>query len=201
MAQALRASHSCDQPLLATFTTEDTMPATRTPDAVTLLKQDHRLVEELFEKFESTNGNATKTKLAHQICMELTVHQIIEEELFYPGVKEFVDEEIYAEAYVEHDGSKVLLAEILAGSPDEEFFDAKVKVLSEMIKHHVKGEEQRDGMFAQAKRNGADLATLGEMMAARKEELTSQFKKSGLPPPETKVMKGAEVVHGDLVEA
>lgn len=177
------------------------MPATRTPDAVTLLKQDHRLVEELFEKFESTNGNATKTKLAHQICMELTVHQIIEEEIFYPGVKDFVDEEIYAEAYVEHDGSKVLLAEILAGSPDEKFFDAKVKVLSEMIKHHVKEEEQRDGMFAQAKRNGADLATLGEAMAARKEELTSQFKKSGLPPPETKVMKGAEVVHGDLVEA
>lgn len=177
------------------------MPAVRSPDAVALLKQDHRTVEDLFERYESTNGKVTKAKLAQQICMELTVHQIIEEEIFYPGVKDFVDEEIYGEAYVEHDGSKILLAEILAGSPEEEFFDAKVKVLSEMIKHHVKEEEQRDGMFAQAKRNGADLASLGEAMAVRKRELTAQFKRSGLPAPETKVMKGAEVVHGELVEA
>lgn len=177
------------------------MPATRQPDAVALLKADHRLVEELFEKFEATNGKVTKAKLAQQICMELTVHQIIEEEIFYPGVKEFIDEEIYGEAYVEHDGSKVLLAEILEGSPDDEFFDAKVKVLSEMIKHHVKEEEQRDGMFAQAKRNGADLVALGQAMTARKQELTATFKRSGLPAPETKVMKGAEIRHGELVEA
>lgn len=177
------------------------MPTTRQPDAVTLLKQDHRTVEDLFEKFESTNGKATKAKLAQRICAELTIHQIIEEEVFYPAVKEFVDEEIYTEAYVEHDGSKVLLAEILAGSPDDEFYDAKVKVLSEMIKHHVKEEEQRDGMFAQAKRNGADLAAIGEQLAMRKQALLAEFKRSGLPPPETKVMKGAKIEHGALAEA
>jgi len=177
------------------------MPSNSQIDAVALLKQDHRTVEGLFEKFEATNGKATKQKLAQQICMELTVHQIIEEEIFYPGVKEYVDSEIYEEAYVEHDGSKVLLAEIGAGSPDEAFYDAKVKVLSEMIKHHVKEEEQRDGMFAQAKRNGADLDSLGQLLLARKEELTAQFKRSGLPTPETKVMKGVELAHGEVVEA
>jgi len=71
-------------------------------------------------------------------------------------------------------------------------------VLSEMIKHHVKEEEQRDGMFAQAKRNGADLVALGEQLVTRKEELLQQFKRSGLPPPETKVMKGGELEHGEL---
>jgi hypothetical protein len=177
------------------------MPNTRKPDAITLLKQDHRTVEELFEKFESSNGKSTKAKIAQQICMELTIHQIIEEEIFYPAVKELIEEEIHDEAYVEHDGSKVLIAEILAGSPEEAFYDAKVKVLSEMIKHHVKEEEQRDGMFAQAKANGAELEALGEQLSARKEELVAAFNRSGLPPPETKVMKGAKVRHGELAEA
>ncbi len=177
------------------------MPAARQTDAVTLLKQDHRKVEDLFDQYESSNRKATKERLAKAICMELTVHQIIEEEIFYPGVKDFVDEEIYTEAYVEHDGSKVLIAEIESGSPDDEFYDAKVKVLSEMIKHHVKEEEQRDGMFAQAKRNGADLAALGEALAARKEALTAAFKQSGVPPPETKVMSGGDLRQGELVEA
>ena len=91
-----------------------------------------------------------KAKLAREICLELSVHTTIEEELFYPAIKETVEEEIYDEAYVEHDGAKVLIAEILEGTPDDDFYDAKVKVLSEMIKHHVKEEEQRGGMFAQA---------------------------------------------------
>lgn len=177
------------------------MPRTRQPDAVALLKQDHRTVEGLFAKFESARGKAAKAKLAQQICMELTVHQIIEEEIFYPGVKDFVDEEIYTEAYVEHDGSKVLIAEIEGGASDDSFYDAKVKVLSEMIKHHVKEEEQRDGMFAQAKRNGADLEALGERLAVRKKELTASFRKSGVPAPETRVMKGGKLNQADLAEA
>ena len=96
----------------------------------------------------------------------------------------------------EHDGAKVLIAEILAGSPDDEFYDAKVKVLSEMIKHHVKEEEQRDGMFAQAKKGDLDMQALGEQLAARKAELTAQFKRRGMPPPETRAMKGAELRRG-----
>ena len=132
--------------------------------------------------------------------MELTVHATIEEEIFYPAVKGDVEEEIHHEAYVEHDGAKVLIAEILAGSPDDEFFDAKVKVLSEMIKHHVKEEEQRDGLFAQAKKGDVDMRELGARLATRKSELANQFKRDGVPPPQTRVMKGGEIVRRALVE-
>ena len=170
-------------------------------DAVALLKSDHRTVEELFERFENTNGKATKAKIAQQVCMELMVHSTIEEEIFYPAVKDAVDEEIHDEAYVEHDGAKVLIAEILAGSPDDEFYDAKVKVLSEMIKHHVKEEEQRDGMFAQAKKGDVDMQALGEQLAARKVALTAEFTRSGMPPPETRAMKGTELRRGHPVDA
>ena len=170
-------------------------------DAVGLLKKDHRTVEELFERFENTNGKATKAKIAQQICLELMVHSTIEEEIFYPAAKDAVDEEIHDEAYVEHDGAKVLIAEILAGSPDDEFYDAKVKVLSEMIKHHVKEEEQRDGLFAQAKKGDLDMQALGEQLAARKAELTAQFKRGGMPPPQTRAMKGAELRRGQPVDA
>ena len=108
-----------------------------------------------------------------------------------PRSRATVDEEIYNEAYVEHDGAKVLIAEILAGTPDDEFYDAKVKVLSEMIKHHVKEEEQRGGMFAQAKDDGdVDLAALGAAMAARKKELAARMKSNGVPKPATRSMKG-----------
>jgi len=170
-------------------------------DAVALLKADHRTVEDLFERYENTGGKVTKAKLARQICLELCVHATIEEQIFYPAVKQSIEEEIYEEAYVEHDGAKVLIAEILAGSPDDDFYDAKVKVLSEMIKHHVKEEEQRDGMFAQAKKGDVDMQELGERLAMRKRELSEQFKREGVPPPETRVMKGAELRRGPPVGA
>ena len=127
----------------------------RRVDAIALLKSDHRKVEKLFKQFEKSRDKRAKARLAREICMELMVHTTIEEEIFYPAVKDAVDEEIHDEAYVEHDGAKVLIAEISERSPDDEFYDAKVKVLSEMIKHHVKEEEQRDGLFAQAKKEQA----------------------------------------------
>src|SRR3954463_16302707 len=125
------------------------MPAKKQMDAVALLKADHRKVEELFEKFESARG--AKQKIAEQICMELIIHTTIEEEIFYPACTGQVeDANLVQEAYVEHDSAKVLIAEILAGGPDDDFYDAKVKVLSEMIKHHVKEEEKRvEGLFAE----------------------------------------------------
>ena len=175
-------------------------PASKGTDAVALLKSDHRTVEDLFERFEGSRSKSVKAKLAQQICLELSVHATIEEEIFYPGVKEFIEEEVHDEAYVEHDGAKVLIAEILAGSPEDDFYDAKVKVLSEMIKHHVKEEEQRDGMFAQAKAGGADLKGLGSVLAARKAELTAQMKRDGIPIPQTRAMKGAEIKLGAPVE-
>jgi hypothetical protein len=162
-------------------------------NAIELLKADHRAVEELFEKYENTNGAAAKKKLADKICMELSVHTAIEEEIFYPACKGEVEDDMLDEAHVEHDGAKMLIAELLAGSPEDAFYDAKVKVLSEEIKHHVKEEEQRDGMFAQAKKAGLDLEALGEEMAARKKELMAEFKRDGVPMPEVRSMKGAEV--------
>lgn len=170
-------------------------------DAVALLKADHRKVEDLFETYENSKSKSAKAKLAQQICMELTVHATIEEEIFYPAVKGQVEDDILDEAYVEHDGAKVLIGELLAGTPDDDFYDAKVKVLSEEIKHHVKEEEQRDGIFAQAKKAGVDMMELGERLAARKAELIKEYKASGIPTPQTRSMRGVELKIGHPVEA
>jgi hypothetical protein len=165
--------------------------ADKPQDAVALLKADHRKVEELFEKFESAKGASRKKDLATQICTELTVHSAIEEEIFYPACKGEVEDEMLDEAYVEHDGAKVLIAEIGASEPDDHFYDAKVKVLAELIKHHVKEEEKRsEGLFAQAKDAGLDVDDLGERLQARKKELMAQIKAEGLPAPETRSFTG-----------
>jgi hypothetical protein len=166
-------------------------------DAISLLKADHRKVEGLFEQFEKARKPDRKEALARQICTELMVHATIEEEIFYPACKGEVDEELLNEAYVEHDGAKVLISEIDGGSPSDEFYDAKVKVLSEMIKHHVKEEEKRsEGLFAQAKEAGVDVDGLAERLAARKEELLEAFKADGLPTPETRSFHGHELKTG-----
>jgi hypothetical protein len=160
-------------------------------DAIALLKADHRKVEELFAKFESARGAERKRAIAEQICLELSVHAKIEEDIFYPACEEAsVEEDAMQEAHVEHDGAKVLITEILAGAPEEDFYDAKVKVLSEMIKHHVKEEERRsEGIFAQAREAGLDLEELGERLAAEKRQLTSEWKANGLPTPTTPTFK------------
>ena len=174
---------------------------TKTMDAIAFLKNDHRTVEDLFERFENSRVKTAKEKIAKLVCLELMVHAQIEEEIFYPAVKGVVDEELYTEALVEHDGAKVLIAEILEGSPDDEFYDAKVKVLSEMIKHHVKEEEQRDGLFAQARKGDVDLDAMGAALAARKSEVIAKFREQGVPRPTTRAMKGAELERGEPVEA
>ena len=162
-------------------------------DAIALLKADHRKVEDLFEQYESASGKERKRKLAMEICMELTAHAMIEEEIFYPACKGAVEKDLIQEAYVEHDGAKVLMAELEAGDPSEEFYDAKVKVLKEQIEHHVEEEEKRvEGMFSQARKAGVDVDRLGEEMLARKEELMQQFQTSGLPKPETTTMNVVE---------
>lgn len=159
--------------------------AHKLPDAIALLKQDHRTVEDLFEQFEKARSADRKRSLAEQICMELTIHAQIEEEIFYPACEGAVEEDLLKEAYVEHDGAKVLIAEIEAGSPDEEFYDAKVKVLSEQIEHHVEEEEKRmEGMFSQARRAGLDMDALGDQLRARKEQLMAAYKGGRLPTPE-----------------
>ena len=155
------------------------------PDAVTLLKDDHKKVADLFEQFEEASGDGRKQKLALEICKELTIHAKIEEEIFYPACEGKVDEDDLKEAYVEHDGAKVLIAEIEAGQPSDEFYDAKVKVLSEQIVHHVEEEEKRlVGIFSQAKKAGLDMEALGTQLAARKAELLKEIGSGPLPTPE-----------------
>src|SRR5665213_1132742 len=177
------------------------MAANDQPDAIAMLKADHRKVDGLFEKFESAKGKSEKQGLAKQICTELTVHTILEEEIFYPACKGKTEEDLLAESYVEHDGAKVLIAQIEAGGPDEEFYDAKVKVLSEEIQHHVEEEEKpAEGLFAQARKAGLDMDALGQQLAARKQELLAQIKSAGLPPPETRTFQGGELEQGEPVE-
>ncbi len=173
------------------------MAKEKTPDAISLLKADHRAVEELFSKFEKARGDDRKAALAKQICNELIIHTIIEEEIFYPAVRGAVEDDLMDESYVEHDGAKVLIAEILMGKPGDDFFDAKVSVLSEEIKHHVKEEEKPGkGVFAQAKKGGVDLMALGQEMAARKAELKQAFAQDGAAQPQTRTFTGAKIGRG-----
>ena len=170
---------------------EKTFTADDAPDAVALLKADHRKVEDLFEKFENAKGDGAKKKLAEQICLELKIHAMIEEETFYPACEGKIEEDLLKEAYVEHDGAKLLINEIEAGGPNDDFYDAKVKVLSEEIEHHVEEEEKRvEGMFSQARKAGLDMDELGRRMFARKEELMEQAKAGGLGPAQTTTMQG-----------
>jgi hypothetical protein len=152
-------------------------------DATRLLTQDHREVEELFAKFEKAKGASEKQKLAHQICNELKIHTIIEEEIFYPALRGKIKDDDLDEAIVEHDGAKLLINDIEAAEPDEQFYDAKVKVLQEEIEHHIKEEEKQQGnIFQQARASDVDLEALGEQLAARKQELKAQAESKGLPP-------------------
>jgi len=158
-------------------------------DAIALLKADHRKVEGLFADFEKATQAARKQALAQQICMELKIHTIIEEEIFYPACEGKIEEDLLAEAYVEHDAAKVLIAQIEESTPDAEFYDAKVKVLSEEIEHHVEEEEKRmEGMFAQARKAGLDMDALGEQMAARKRSLIDEGKAGGELPSKMTTM-------------
>lgn len=167
-------------------------------DAIALLKADHRKVESLFEDYEKASTPSKKQALAQEICKELIVHAQIEEEIFYPAVRGEIEDDIVQEAYVEHDGAKVLITELMNGSPDDEFYDAKVMVLAEEIRHHVKEEEKRsEGMFAQARNAGLDMEMLRDRLMARKEELMAEIAENGPPPPETRTLH-AHVIQGEL---
>src|SRR3954468_4700995 len=165
------------------------MVTERKMDATHLLAEDHRKVEGLFEQFEKAGGDGRKEKIARQICMELKIHTMIEEEIFYPALRGKIDDDDLDEAYVEHDGAKILVNEIEAGGPDEEFYEAKVKVLQEQIEHHVKEEEKQQGnIFQQARATDVDLEALGQQMAARKQELMRLAEAQGLPPAQPATM-------------
>ena len=176
--------------------------ATKATDAVTLLKADHRKVEDLFEKFEKARDSGRKEALVREICTALCLHTLLEEEIFYPACQAQIDEEdIVEEAYVEHDSAKVLVAELMKSSAQDDFFDAKVSVLSEEIKHHVKEEEKRgEGVFAKAKAAGMDLDDLGERIKVRKEVLMEKIKSQGLPTLQTRSFTGHQLEQSRPVE-
>ncbi len=144
-------------------------------DAIALLKADHRQVEKWFREFKKARLARRKASLAGQICGALKTHTTIEEEIFYPAFLAATgDEDMHHEAAVEHDGAKKLIETIENMGADDEYFDARVTVLSEMIKHHVKEEEQPGGMFAEARKSSMDLDELGDRMKARKAQLERQ---------------------------
>lgn len=174
--------------------------ADKAPDAIALLKADHRAVEDLFEQFEATSSASKQQKLATEICTELVIHTMIEEEIFYPALKGKIESDMLDEAYVEHDGAKLLISQIMASTPDADFFEAKVTVLSEEIEHHVHEEEMpKEGMFAQARASDVDLVALGAAMAARKAELKAQFKTQGLPIPTARTLTPVQIDLGEPV--
>ena len=159
------------------------MPRRTKPDAVALIKEDHRKVEKLFDSFEKARDEDRRKALARQICTELTIHAMIEEEIFYPACQGTIEDEIMSNI-------------------NARFFEAKVTVLSEMIKHHVKEEEKRsEGLLAQAKAAGLDMDELAERLTARKEELTRQFADGHLPPAHTRSYTGHNLVQDKPLSA
>lgn len=143
-------------------------------DATVLLKADHKLVSDLFEEFENTRSTAKKRKLVAQICKELTIHAQIEEEIFYPAIKKALkDKELVPEAIVEHNTLKMLIAEVEGVEPDGEMYDARVKVMGEYVRHHVK--EEQNEIFPKAKSTSLDMKELGAQLMQRKEELAAEM--------------------------
>lgn len=144
-------------------------------DAIALLQSDHRTVEQLFQSYESAQSAAVKEEIAQQICIELIVHTHLEEEIFYPACRDQgVEDDALDEAQVEHDGAKIMIGDLLEGSPEDPYYDAKVKVLKEYIRHHVNEEEKADGLFSKARQASLDLDALGMELKAMKEELTAE---------------------------
>jgi len=146
-------------------------------DATTMLAKDHKDVKALFKRYEKLTkaeaDGSTRQELAEQICQMLTVHATIEEEIFYPAVREAdVDEDLLDEAEVEHASAKDLIGQIQSMQPDDDLYDAKVTVLGEYINHHVQEEEGE--MFPKARRAKVDLAGLAEQLKQRKEQLMSE---------------------------
>lgn len=155
---------------------------THTENAIRLLRADHREVEALFKQFKRADSNGRKEELARSICAALKLHAQIEEEVFYPAfIAATGEKDIHEEALVEHDAAKKLIAEIDAGAAGDALFDARVKVLAEMIKHHVREEERLGGMFFKARVSGMDLRAVGALLQARKQELEGAPRKSARP--------------------
>lgn len=143
----------------------------KSKDAIELLKSDHRKVEEIFERFEKAKKSDEKEELVRIVCRELKIHAQIEEEIFYPALRQKIDEtDLLDEAQVEHACAKQLIQELENGELGDELYEAKVKVLSEYVKHHV--DEEETEIFPAAESANIDTAELGEKLMSRKQQLT-----------------------------
>ena len=145
-------------------------------DAIALLTNDHQEVKDLFERYEdlaqADSDDEEKKNLAEEICTMLTVHAMIEEEIFYPAARDALDDgKLLDEAEIEHQAAKDLIAQIQDADPDDALYDARVNVLGEYVHHHVQEEEGE--LFPQVREAGLDLEALGAEMSARQEELLS----------------------------
>lgn len=149
--------------------------ARRPQDAIALLRADHALVEDLFAQFEKARDDARRQSIATRVCLELKIHTTIEEEIFYPAVRQALpkEDDLLDEAKVEHDSAKELIEQIEAGEPGQELWEAKVIVLGEYVKHHVK--EEQNEMFPKARKKKLDLKALGEQLRQRKEQLAEEL--------------------------
>lgn len=151
------------------------------PDAIALLRADHKRVADLYEEYEHTRSSAKKKAIVSKICLELSIHAQVEEEIFYPAVKAALkDKEMVPEAQVEHGSLKELIAQVKDKEPDGEMFDAKIKVMSEYTKHHVK--EEHTEMFPKARKTKLDMNELGARLQARKDELMANPELMEAPP-------------------
>ncbi len=144
-------------------------------DALELLEEDHRKVEELFDEYDEAEGDDERRgELAKQICRELTVHAEIEEEIFYPRAREATkDNELIDEAIVEHASVKHLIGEIEEMEPGDDLFDARIRVLEEMVKRHIQEEEEE--LFPELTSAGMDTSAVGQELARRKQELMAEM--------------------------
>jgi Hemerythrin HHE cation binding domain len=167
-----------DPPMTPKTTAKKTSPSTTAADAIKLLTDDHKEVHALFAKYKKLIGKdeegAERQPLAEQICMLLTVHASIEEEIFYPAARKAgIDADLLDEADVEHASCNTLIAQIRDMGPSDGHYDAKVAVLGEYIDHHVK--EEQDELFPKCRKSSMDLSAVGSKLARRKEELMAEM--------------------------
>jgi hemerythrin superfamily protein len=149
---------------------EERSTSSKAQDATVLLKSDHKRVSDLFTEYEAAYSNTKKKQIVDEICKELTIHAQIEEEIFYPAVKRALkDKELIPEAKVEHATLKELIAQVKEEEPNSEMFDAKIKVMHEYVKHHVK--EEQNEIFPKARATDLDMMELGARLSERKKEL------------------------------
>lgn len=166
-------------------------------DAISLLKTDHRKVEELFKQFEAAASDE-KPDIVQNICKELIIHAFLEEEIFYPACRHKGVDDKLDEAQVEHDSTKALITQLLNEDEDADFYDAQVKVLAEYVKHHVAEEEKpKEGIFAKAQKEGLDMGGLGKRLKQRKTELLEKAQSGRLPLPRPKSFDVSQMLAPD----